>query len=98
NWTVWLRDTGAPLGMIEATVDPACGVAVAYLFDPRVWRRGYAREATAAMIAHLSARGARAFEATIDVRNEASRALVTALGFTHVRTHGIDETWRLPAV
>lgn len=95
NWTVWLRDTGAPLGMVEATVNAAHSVAVAYLFDPHVWRRGYAREATAAMIAHLSAQGARAFEATIDVRNEASRALAAALGFAYVHTHGIDETWRM---
>lgn len=94
NWTVWLRETGAALGMVEATVDAAHGVAVAYLFDPQVWRRGYAREATGAMIAHLTAQGARGFEALIDVRNEASRALAAALGFTHVSTHGIDETWR----
>ena len=95
NWTVWLRETGAPLGMVEATVNPAHTVAVAYLFDPRVQRRGYAREATAAMITHLAAQGACAFEATIDVRNTRSRALVAALGFAHVHTSGIDETWRL---
>ncbi len=94
NWTVWRRDDGAAIGMVEATVDAARGVAVAYLFDPRVWRRGYAREATGAMIAHLAAQGARGFEAIIDVRNAASRALVAALGFAHVQTRGIDETWR----
>lgn len=94
NWTVWLSETDAPLGMVEATVDAAHMVAVAYLFDPRVHGRGYAREAITAMIAHLAAQGASAFEAIIDVRNSPSRALVEALGFVHVDTVGIDETWR----
>lgn len=95
NWTVWLRDTGAPLGTIEATISPDHSALIGYLFDPRHWRRGYAREALSAMLNHLRAQGAENFGATIDVRNVASKALVQALGFRHVETLGIDETWRL---
>jgi [ribosomal protein S5]-alanine N-acetyltransferase len=94
NWTVWLRETGAPLGTVEATVSLDRCVSVGYLFDPRVWRRGYAREAVAAMIEYLKAQGAASFEAVIDVRNEASKALAARLGFRHGQTQGVDETWR----
>lgn len=94
NWTVWLTESSAPLGTVEATVNPAGNVSIGYMFDPRVWRRGYAREAVAEMLRQLEAHGARRFEATIDVRNIASKRLVAALGFAHVDTSGIDETWR----
>lgn len=94
NWTVWLRDGGAGLGTIEATVKPDQRVEIGYLFDPRVWRRGFAREAVGAMITHLSQNGAAAFEAVIDIRNDASKALVSSLGFLLHETRGIDEIWR----
>lgn len=95
NWTVWLRETGTPVGTIEATVSPDHYVSIGYLFDPRVWRRGYGREAVSAMIEHLRASGATSFEAVIDIRNVASKALVRAIGFEHALTCGLDETWRL---
>lgn len=93
NWTVWLRETGQPLGMIEATARPDHSVSIGYQFDPRNWRRGYGREAVSAMLDHLETHGAHAFEATIDIRNTASRALAASLGFKHAHTEGIDETW-----
>ena len=95
NWTVWLRENGAAIGMTEATVSASGKVSIGYLFDPRIWRRGYGREAVAAMVSHLTAQGATEIEATIDVRNTGSRALVAALGFTHIETKGADEIWRL---
>ncbi len=94
NWTVWLRENGAPIGMTEATVNGA-KVSIGYLFDPRMWRRGYGREAVAAMVNHLTAQGATEIEATLDVRNAGSRALVAVLGFAHIETKGADEIWRL---
>lgn len=93
NWTVWLRDGGAGLGAIEATIKPDRRVEIGYLFDPRVWRRGFAREAVGAMIAHLSQNGAASFEAVIDIRNEASKALAASLGFALRETRGLDEFW-----
>lgn len=94
NWTVWLRETGAGIGTIEATVKPDHRAEIGYLFDPKVWRRGYAREAVGAMLDHLKAQGAVSFEASIDIRNDASKALAAALGFSHFETRGLDETWR----
>lgn len=94
NWTVWLRDDGEGLGTIEATVKPDQRVEIGYLFDPRVWRRGFAREAVGAMIEHLSQNGAASFEAVIDIRNNASKALAASLGFSLTDTRGLDEHWR----
>lgn len=94
NWTVWLRDGGAGLGTIEATVKPDNRVEIGYLFDPRVWRRGFAREAVGAMVDHLYQNGAASFEAVIDIRNTASKALVSSLGFALAETRGLDEHWR----
>ena len=94
NWSIWLRETGAGIGTIEATLKPDNRAEIGYLFDPKVWRRGYAREAVGAMLDHLKAQGAVSFEASIDIRNDASKALVAALGFSHFETRGLDETWR----
>ena len=94
NWTVWLRENGVGIGTIEATVKPGHRVEIGYLFDPRIWRRGFGREAVAAMIEHLQSQGAASFEASIDIRNTASKALAAALDFTHIETRGLDETWR----
>jgi [ribosomal protein S5]-alanine N-acetyltransferase len=94
SWTVWLREGGAPIGMTEATAPSVQVVSIGYMFDPRHWRRGYGREAVTAMLDHLAAQGARQFEASIDVRNAASKALITSLGFKHTKTEGIDELWR----
>ncbi|MEZ5958074.1 MAG: GNAT family N-acetyltransferase [Hyphomonadaceae bacterium] len=95
NWTVWRRDDGAPLGTIEATVDQHHAASVGYIFDPRAWGRGYATEAVRAMMDHLRMRGALAFKATIDIQNDASKAVVQRLGFRHAFTEGADEFWRL---
>lgn len=94
NWTVWVLETGVGIGAIEATVKPNNHVEIGYSFDPRIWRRGYGKEAVTAMIDALRANGAASFEASIDIRNDASKALVHALGFTHVETRGLDVFWR----
>lgn len=94
NWTVWLCDGGVGLGTIEATVKPDDRVEIGYLFDPRVWRRGFGREAVSAMIEQLSQNGAKSFEAVIDIRNTASKSLITSLNFTLFETQGLDEYWR----
>ncbi|MBL8546158.1 MAG: GNAT family N-acetyltransferase [Hyphomonadaceae bacterium] len=94
NWTVWIRETGVGIGMIEATVKPDDHVEIGYSFDPRMWRRGYGKEAVTAMINALRTSGAASFEASIDIRNDASKALARSLGFEHTQTRGLDEHWR----
>lgn len=94
NWTVWGRDDGVGIGAVEATVKPNQRIDIGYTFDPRVWRRGYGKEAVTAMLDLLRASGAAEFDASIDIRNDASKALVRALGFKHMETRGLDEHWR----
>jgi RimJ/RimL family protein N-acetyltransferase len=94
NWTVWRREGGVPLGTIEATVKPDHSAEIGYMFDPRIWGQGYAREAVQAMLDHLSARGAFRFDAGINIQNASSKALVSRLDFKHVRTEGADEFWQ----
>lgn len=101
NWTVWTRADDAPIGVVEATVPPSNVVHIAYMFASRVWGRGFAREAVAAAMDAMSAAGADAFEAVIDVRNAPSIALARRLGLRRVATRasgdgGVDEIWGTP--
>lgn len=93
NWIVWLRDSETPVGMVEATVYPDNVVFIGYVFDPRHHRRGYGYESTAEILRYLRGCGAKSFTGTIDIRHIASRALAIKLGFKHVSTAGLDETW-----
>lgn len=91
NWTVLRQDTGEAIGMVETTVPPSNVVLIAYMFGSSIWRQGFATEAMRAAIATLEAAGAAAFEATIDTRNQASRALAAKLGFRLVETRASDD-------
>jgi len=96
NWTVWTRDGDEAVGVIEATVQPTNVVQVAYLFAPRVWGRGFAREAMSVALDAMSQSGASAFEARIDTRNVRSLALIERLGFALVETREteMEAIWR----
>jgi [ribosomal protein S5]-alanine N-acetyltransferase len=104
NWTVWLLESGDAVGIVETTVPPTHVASLGYLFGSAFWGRGYASEAVSAVIALLEAAGMVAFEATIDTRNFASRALASRLGFTLLETRrsediiagapSIEEVWR----
>ena len=91
NWTVWRRDTGEAIGIVENTVAPAQTVQVAYLFSPSIWRQGYASEAMHAVLDAMQNAGATACDATIDTRNAASRALAPKLGFRLIETRASDD-------
>lgn len=91
NWSVWTRSDGDAIGVVEATATPAGMVHIAYMFAPRVWGQGCAVEAVAAAIDAMTQAGARQFEAVMDTRNAASRALARRLGFQHVETRASDD-------
>jgi [ribosomal protein S5]-alanine N-acetyltransferase len=105
NWTVWRRDSDEAIGIVEATVSRSNDVLIAYMFAPRIWGQGYAREATAAAIDAMRTAGAHSFTATIDVRNEPSRKLAQRLDFHCVERRmsediiagaaSEEEVWRL---
>jgi RimJ/RimL family protein N-acetyltransferase len=67
---------------------------IGYILHPDVWGRGYAREAMAAVIAHIFAtRDVEKLVADVDPRNTASIGLMTRLGFTE--THRASGTWQI---
>lgn len=91
NWTVLRQDTGDAIGVVETTVQPTHKVLIAYLFASNIWRQGYASEAMAAALSAFEHAGATAFEATIDTRNLASRALASKLDFQLIETRASDD-------
>lgn len=91
NWVVF-RGSEA-VGTVQATVVPVEKRAdIAYLFHPHFWGFGYATEAVAKMLEHLSDDlHVACFAAAIDTRNQASQKLVERLGFVRVgETKGTD--------
>ncbi len=84
DWLNWIiRPHGqAPVGFVQATVFGETQAWVAYVLDSVHWGRGYATEATAAMIDHLASKwGVTRYLATVEVANAPSIRLLERLGF-----------------
>lgn len=81
NWAARLRGAETYVGWFQATVRADRTAEIAYVVFAGEQRRGYAREATAAVIGHL-VRDHRVEKvyAMVDPRNIASIALATSLG------------------
>lgn len=80
------RDSGTVIGtLLLFRFDvPSQRAEVGYALGRRHWGHGLMREALATLCAHLFDTGAvRRFEAEVNPRNEASRALLLSLGFVH---------------
>jgi ribosomal-protein-alanine N-acetyltransferase len=87
NWLCRERAGGALVGAMQATVRDRGVAYIAYAFYPANQRKGYAREAAAAVIEHLCrVYGVTRVRAEMDTRNEASFRLVESLGFARVAT------------
>ncbi|MFD2249590.1 RimJ/RimL family protein N-acetyltransferase [Pseudochelatococcus lubricantis] len=84
NWTVWLRTTGAPVGLFEATIHEDGKAYVAYMIRQSFWRRRYALEGMKAVVSALFSNGVKEIEAEIDSRNVPSISLMSRLGFVFV--------------
>lgn len=99
NWVVRPRDE-APVGFVQATVSGA-DAWVAYVLSREFWGRGYAFQATQAVIEHLRATcGVARFLATVEAGNERSVRLLQRLGFraaseAEVQEHELSATERL---
>jgi [ribosomal protein S5]-alanine N-acetyltransferase len=88
NWALRVADGGAYAGLVEATVRPDRVVFLAFYVFPAFARRGYAREACAAVIDHLwRAYDAAELRADVDYRNVPARCLLESLGFTRRTRH-----------
>ncbi len=103
NWLARRRDGEALVGWHQATVT-GTRADVAWVTFATHRRCGYAREGAAAVIAWLAGFGVREIVAQSDVRNDASCATASSLGFvpdagTIPETlHGeatVDRVWRL---
>jgi RimJ/RimL family protein N-acetyltransferase len=83
NWIVCERGTGQAIGTTQATLtidgDAVVG-KVAWIVGSRHQRRGYAREAAAAMAVWLREQGARTLFAEIHPAHEASMNVARHLG------------------
>jgi RimJ/RimL family protein N-acetyltransferase len=81
NWAARLRGTEDYVGWFQATVRADRTAEIAYVTFVDHQRHGYAKEGTAAVIAHLvRSYLVTSIVATVDPRNEASIALAQALG------------------
>ena len=95
NWVARRRGDGRAVAWVQATVrGEEAEVAYAVVRSER--RRGYALEATAAVVDWLlTSAGLRAVEAHIDPANRASAALAAALGMTRTGdVHDGEVVWR----
>lgn len=84
-WAVALAESDRCIGMVNyhARNIRHRRAEIGYVLAPAASGHGYAREAVAAMIAHMRDElEVNRIEAEIDVRNTRSRALVEHLGFT----------------
>lgn len=91
NWVVRLRE-GPLLGFVQATVTMRHHARIAYVFGSAYWGRGYAREATQAMLDELrSFYGISHCEAVLKRNNEPSRRLLVDLGFLSMPQAGAIE-------
>jgi RimJ/RimL family protein N-acetyltransferase len=80
NWVIRPRG-GPPVGFVQATVTGG-DAWVAYVLARESWGRGYAFQATRAVVDHLRAGcGVTRFLATVDAGNERSIRLLLRLGF-----------------
>jgi RimJ/RimL family protein N-acetyltransferase len=93
NWVLRLRETGRPVGTVQATVTEQDGVLtaeVAWVVAVSFQGRGLATEAARAMVAELRAAGADVVIAHVHPDHTASGAVARAVGLaaTDVRVDG----------
>jgi ribosomal-protein-alanine N-acetyltransferase len=90
NWLARIRG-GAYVGWFQATVSGPNALVGYDVFVPHQ-RRGFGREATAAMVAHLvDALEVEYINATVDTENIASIKLLESLGFLRIEECASDD-------
>lgn len=98
NWALWSLPDAGYVGLIQATVHANRWAHVAYVLFRDAWSRGYAREATAALIDSLSLDwGVREVWATVDVRHRRAIGLLEELGFLRMLHRHADSTHDVPS-
>lgn len=85
---VWVaRQAGRAVGHAEIKPSPSVdGHEIVYAVAPAAWGQGLGTELAEALVAHgFGALGLTEVHATVDAANEASLALLSRIGFRHVR-------------
>lgn len=91
NWAARLRGTETYIGWFQATIHADLSAEIAYVTFVDHQRRGFAREASAAVIGYLiRVHRVSAIAATVDPRNDASIALARSLGMREEAGAGKD--------
>lgn len=91
NWVLLRRDSGAPVGTLQATVTPGSRAWIGYSLSPAAWGNGFATEAAAWLVAELPRRYTLSeILASVDVRNLKSIAVLERLGFVHTGTEAAE--------
>ena len=89
NWVVRARESGQPVGTVQATVTASGDgslAEVAWVIGVPFQGRGYATEAARAMVAWLRKQGVVAVVAHVHPRHEASAAVARAIGLVATPT------------
>jgi len=100
NWVIRLPSRGL-IGYVQATVGPDGSAGLAYVLASAHWGRGFARQATRALIAELAKRyRVRRVTAVLKRRNARSVRLLERLGFAPAtpalrRRHALERDERL---
>ena len=97
NWIVRLRDGGAAVGFVQATLTDADTTAdVAWVIGTPWQGRGYATEAAGAMVAHLVAGGVRTVTAHVHPDHAASESVAARIGLRPTgEVEDGERLWRL---
>ncbi|MEU9205452.1 GNAT family N-acetyltransferase [Streptomyces sp. NPDC048332] len=93
---VWVvRQDGRAVGHAEIKPSPTPGVdghEIVYAVTPTAWGQGLGTEIAETLVAHgFGTLGLAEVHATVDAANEASLALLTRIGFRHVRDLAEDD-------
>ncbi len=81
NWIVRVREGGEPVGTVQATVvEGGSQAEIAWVVGTPWQGRGYAREATSALVAWLRGRGVARIVAHVHPDHAASEAVARAAG------------------
>lgn len=87
NWVVRLPEQ-APIGYVQATIASPSSAWIAFVLSSKHWGRGFGRQATLAMVEHLtSAFGVKQFMATVEADNKRSIRLLERLAFRSATAH-----------
>jgi RimJ/RimL family protein N-acetyltransferase len=81
NWIVRRGETSEPIGFVRATIASESLGIIGYTVFRRFHRRGFAGEATRAVLSHLLEEGIEHFVARVNPQNEPSKRLLKKVGF-----------------